>query len=76
MARVLKFNLAQGDKTFFMLNSAEHEIYPVHKFLNAYICWHFNIYEHDKNDILEQETSSFINILVFMRGGNFVLSCV
>ena len=25
-------------KTFFMLNSAEHKIYPAHK------CWHFNIY--------------------------------
>ena len=23
---------AQGYKTFFMLNSAEHEIYPAHKF--------------------------------------------
>ena len=29
-----------GYKTFFMLNSAEHEI-----------CWHFNIYEHDKYNI-------------------------
>ena len=30
----------RGYKTFFTLNSAEHEIYPAHK--NN--CWHFNIY--------------------------------
>ena len=45
----------------------------------AYICWHCNIYEHDKKRhlrVLKQEMSSFINILVFMSGGNFVLSCV
>ena len=28
----------RGYKTLFMLNSAEHEIYPAHK------CWHFRIY--------------------------------
>ena len=27
---LLRANLAQGYKTFFMLNSAEHEIYPVY----------------------------------------------
>ena len=34
---------AGGCKTFFMLNSAEHEIYPALgvKMPN---CWHFNIY--------------------------------
>ena len=31
-------------KLFFMLNSAEHEIYPAHKCENANNCWHFNIY--------------------------------
>ena len=31
-------------KTFSMLNSAEHKIYPAHKCLNANNCWHFNIY--------------------------------
>ena len=35
-------------KTFFMLNSTEHELYPVLKCLNANNCWHFNIYEQDK----------------------------
>ena len=29
-------------KTFFMLNPAEHEIYPSNN-----CCWHFNIYEQD-----------------------------
>ena len=34
----------RGYKTFFKLNSAEHEIYPAYKCLNANNCWHFNIY--------------------------------
>ena len=33
-----------GYKTFFMLNSAEHEILPAHKYENANCCWHFHIY--------------------------------
>ena len=32
-------------KTFFMLNSAEHEIY------HACECWHFDIYKHEKCNI-------------------------
>ena len=35
-------SLFKAYKAFFMLNSAEHEIYP------AYHCWYFNNYEHDK----------------------------
>ena len=38
----------QGYKTFFMLNSTEHEIFPAHKCYNANNCWHFNIYEWGK----------------------------
>ena len=34
----------RGYKTFFILNSAEHEIYPAHKCQNANNCWHLNIY--------------------------------
>ena len=43
----------QGYKKFFMLNSAEHEIYPANKCLNAnnQYCWHFNIYKLDKYNI-------------------------
>ena len=41
---VLTFARPQGYKTFSMLNSAEHEIYPAHKCYNANNCWHFNIY--------------------------------
>ena len=37
-----------GYKTFFMLNSLEHEIPNPYKDLNANNCWYFNIYEHDK----------------------------
>ena len=32
----------------FMLNSAEHEIFPAHKRQNENNCWHFNIYEQEK----------------------------
>ena len=35
----------QGYKTFFMLNSAEHEIFSPNKYENANKnCWHFHIY--------------------------------
>ena len=37
-------NLAQGYKTFFMLNSAEHEIFSANKYENANNSWHFHIY--------------------------------
>ena len=39
------------NKTFFMLNSTEQEIYHAHKCWNANNGWHFNIYKHDKNNI-------------------------
>ena len=42
-----------------MLNSTEHEIYSAHKCLNVNICWHFNIYQQDTE-----------NILVFWTGQN------
>ena len=42
---------ARGYKTFFMLNSAEHEIFPAHKCLNANNCWNFNIYEQENSII-------------------------
>ena len=31
-------------KTFFMLNSAEHEIFSANKYENANNSWHFHIY--------------------------------
>ena len=34
----------QGYKTFFMLNSAEHEIFSANKYENANNSWHFYIY--------------------------------
>ena len=40
-------------KTFFMLNSAELDIYPAHKCENANNCWHFHIYEQDKLSVFE-----------------------
>ena len=45
----LKFFNLEGwyldNKTFFMLNSAEHEVYLADKYLNANNC--FNIYQHE-----------------------------
>ena len=35
---------ARGYKTFFMLNSAEHEIFSANKCENAKNSWHFHIY--------------------------------
>ena len=56
--------MPRGYKAFFMLNSTEHKISTTHKtktltkkFLALSLsdvvfvilmCWHFNIYEHDK----------------------------
>ena len=34
----------RGYKTFFMLNSAEHEIFSANKYENANNNWHFHIY--------------------------------
>ena len=34
----------QDYTTFFMLISAEHEIYPAHKYQNANNYWHLSIY--------------------------------
>ena len=39
-----KIDQARGYKTFFMLNSAEHEIFSANKYENANNCWHFHIY--------------------------------
>ena len=44
MSTIVGILTAQGYKTFSMLDSAEHEIYPAHKWQNANNCWHFIIY--------------------------------
>ena len=49
-SRVIQIR-AQGYKTFSMLNSVEHKIFPAHKCKNANNCWHFNIMSR-KNCIL------------------------
>ena len=38
----------RGYKTFFMLNSAEHEIFSANKYENANNGWHFHIYYQRK----------------------------
>ena len=59
------FTWPQGCKTFSMLNSAEHEIFPAHKCLNAKNYWHFNIYKQENNIYLSlKRLNFFIFILV------------
>ena len=41
---LLLFLYPWGYKTFFMLNSAEHEIFSANKYENAKNSWHFHIY--------------------------------
>ena len=41
---LLTVNQARGYKTFFMLNSAEHEMFSANKYENANNSWHFHIY--------------------------------
>ena len=36
---------AQGYKAFFMLNSAEHELFYANHYENANNSWHFHIYQ-------------------------------
>ena len=38
----------RGYKTFFKLNSAEHEIFSANKYENANNSWHFHIYHQRK----------------------------
>ena len=68
MLQITIYSLAQMlYKTFFMPNSAETEIYPANKCLNANNCWHFNIYKHDIYIIWEFEAkkiSFFLSILI------------
>ena len=53
----------QGYKTFSMLNTAEHEIYPAHK---CYAIVGILTFISMIKTTSEQETSSFVGILVFM----------
>ena len=39
----------RGYKTFFMLNSIEHDFFSARKFKDANNCWHFSIYEQEKS---------------------------
>ena len=38
----------RGYKLFFMLNLAQHEIFPAHKAQKANNSWHFNINVQEK----------------------------
>ena len=63
-------------KTFFMLNSAEHEIFRANKYENTNISWHFHIYWHRKfHAQLCLEFASLSN-LRFISRTKFMLSWV
>ena len=44
--------------SFFLLNSAEREIYPADN------CWHFNIYQQDKYNIWETQSKKLTYLSV------------
>ena len=44
-------NLSPLSLKNFMLNPADHGIFPANKCLNANNCWHFNIYELENSII-------------------------
>ena len=56
----------RGYKTFFMLNSAEHEIVPAHKCYNANNCWHFKIYVQEKLHSRLIWAWNKLNFLIFL----------
>ena len=58
--------MPQGYKTFSMLNSAEHEIYPAHKVRMPTIVGILTFISMINTTSEEQETSLFVRILVFI----------
>ena len=42
--RFSNISWSRGYKTFFMLNSAEHEIFSANRYENPNKSWHFHIY--------------------------------
>ena len=62
-------------KKYFVLNSAEHEIIPAHKYLNANNSLHFSIFEQEKSVIglSESEKAEFPYIYILISVGIFML---
>ena len=56
------FNWPRGYKTFFMLNSVEHEIFSANKYENANNSWHF--------------LPTIVGIFTFISRENLMLSYV
>ena len=70
---------SRGYTTFFILNSAEHEIYPAHKCLNANnfgILTFISMINTTSERLKARNFFSFVGSLAFMSSWNFVLSWV
>ena len=67
-------------KLFFVLNSAEHEIFSANKYENANNSWHFHIYWqrnfHAQLYFDSKKGFAIVSHLRFIIGTNFMLSCV
>ena len=69
---------SQGYKSFFMLNSAEHEIFSGNKYENANnSSWHFHIYYQRKfhaQSCLARKIFAIVGNFSFTGRRNFMLS--
>ena len=64
----------RGYKTFFMLNSAEHELFSANKYENANNSWHFHIYL--QRNFYAQLCLARKNLQMSISMKNFMLSWV
>ena len=70
-------NPARGYKTFFMLNSAEHEISSANKYENANNSWHFSYLLAEKfscSTMYKKKEFAIVSNLRFINMTNFMLS--
>ena len=61
----------RGYKTFFMLNSAEHEIFSANKYENANNIWHFHIYKQRKSHAQLCLARIIVCIFIYYTQRNF-----
>ena len=60
----------------FMLNPADHGIFPANKCLNANNCWQFNIYELENSmiSLSEPKKAKLLDISILISILNFMFS--
>ena len=73
----LKETRPRGYKTFFILNSTEHENFSANKYENAYNSWHFSYLLAEKfscSAMFSKKEFGIVSNLRFMSMKNFMLS--